>query len=243
MPKLQTVFACTTLLWGVCAASPLLVTLNTEDSPPFNMLVDGKIVGIAADKVRLMMEKTGIRYQIDLLPWRRAYEMALTQKLTCVFATTRTKEREPLFKWIGPLASTDWVLYGKAERKISLRSLEDARAYVIGTYNGDIRDNYFRSKGYRVDTAPDDNLNPGKLMAGRIDLWASGRYEGAQLLARRGLAGDIMPLLSFNHADLYLACNLEAPDSLIRQMENALNTLIQDGTSARIDRLYDHRSP
>ncbi|MGQ5521766.1 substrate-binding periplasmic protein [Chitinimonas sp. PSY-7] len=221
------------------APDPVTFILTTEDSPPYNMVVNENVAGIATDKVRELMKRAGLRYRLDLLPWKRAYEMALAQKVTCVFSTTRTPDRETLFKWIGPLASTEWVLYGKADRKLHLSTLEDAYPYVIGTYNGDIRDTYLRGKNFKVDTAPDENLNPAKLMADRIDLWASGRYEGGTLLVRQGLTRKVVPVLTFNRANLYLACNKQTPDELIHQLQESLNTIIKDGTAAKIDRQYD----
>lgn len=240
-----------TFFLGLCIASvtiraapaPVTLILTTEDSPPYNMLVDENIAGIATDKVRELMKRAGLGYRLDLLPWRRAYELAVAQKLTCVFSTTRTPEREELFKWVGPLASTDWVLYGKAERKLHLTTLEEARPYVIGTYNGDSRDAFLRAKNFKVDTAPDENLNPAKLMADRIDLWASGRYEGGTLIMRQGLAKKIVPVLTFNRVNLYLACNRQTPDEVINQLEASLHTMLKDGTSTRIEHLYDLKTP
>ena len=56
------------------------------------------------------------------------------------------------------------------DRRIVLHALEDARPYRIRTYHGDARDGYLRSRGFRVDSAPNDLTNPRKLLLGRIDL-------------------------------------------------------------------------
>jgi ABC-type amino acid transport substrate-binding protein len=123
-------------------------------------------------------------YTIDLLPWKRAYTAALERPDACVFSTTRTPEREASFKWVGPIGEADWVLMARADRAFSLRSLDDARGYRIGTYNGDARDDYLRTRGFDVDPAQNDLINPRKLMMNRIDLWAASMQRGSLALDR-----------------------------------------------------------
>lgn len=214
------------------------LTLNTEDSPPYNMLVDGHVVGIGADKVVLMMQRIKQPYTVHLLPWRRAYEDALKNANACVFSTTRTPAREALFKWVGPIAYNEWVLYGRAEAHPEVNALEDARPYLIGAYNGDVREQFLRSQGFRVDTVVADSLNPKRLVMGRIDLWASGRFDGPILIEEGGLQGRIVPLLTFFRSELYLACNLQVPDALIDKLHVMLGVMNRDGSAAAIDARY-----
>lgn len=219
----------------VCAA-PL--DLNTEDSPPYNMLVDGKIVGIGADKVTMLMKRANQPYSVQLMPWRRAYEDAQKLPNSCVFSTTRTPEREALFKWVGPIAFNEWVLYGRADSHPDLATLDDARPYLIGAYNGDVREQYLRGRGFRVETVVADSLNAKKLILGRIDLWVSGRFDGAALIEQSGSSGRIVPLLNFYRSELYLACNPKVPDSLIDKLNVLLGVMARDGSANAIDARY-----
>ncbi len=87
------------------------VVLLTENFPPFNMAADGtnyaaerNISGINADIVREMFKRAGIAYSLTLrFPWERIYNQVLAQPDQGLFSTTFTAEREPLFKWVGPL--------------------------------------------------------------------------------------------------------------------------------------------
>jgi polar amino acid transport system substrate-binding protein len=203
------------------------------------MLEDGKVIGIGTDKVREIMARTAMAYQIELLPWKRAYDSALQVDNTCVYSTTRTAERERLFKWVGPVAISEWVMFGRADRKFDLKSLEDVRALRIGTYNGDVRDSYLRSRGFEVDTATDDVNNPKKLLADRIDLWASGKFEGRAVLKQNGWEAKVVPVLAFNKADLYLACNRSIPDEVIERLNAALAAMGRDGTTKVLERKYE----
>lgn len=224
------------LLCGSLAAAPLV--LNTEDAAPYNMLVNGQVVGIGADKVRLLMMGIKQPYRIEMLPWRRAYEGAQRDENACVFSTTRTPERENLFKWVGPIAFNEWLLFGRSDSGIKLSSLEDARPHLIGAYNGDVREHYLRARGFRVETVVADSLNPKKLMLGRIDLWVSGRYDGLLLINQGGWSEQILPLLSFFRSELYLACNPQVPDAVIDQLNVMLSVINRDGSAAKIDERY-----
>ena len=220
------------------AAGERLVIL-TEHSPPASMREQGKLSGFATDKVREIARRAHVSYEIDLVPWKRAYTAALQEPHTCVYSTSRTPEREELFKWVGPIDQGEWVLMGRAGEARVLRTLDDARGLRIGTYHGDARDEYLRGLGFQVDPAPNDLLNPPKLIAHRIDLWAAGIRPGSTVLERNGWAGKIVPLLTIRKIKLYLACNRAVPDEVISRMNVALQGIERDGSAHRIERRYE----
>lgn len=227
----------------VCAQTAPRLYLTTEASAPYSMREGERVVGIGTDMVRDIMTRTGVAYSIELLPWKRAYTAALERRDACVFSTTRTPERESQFKWIGPIGEAEWVLMGRADRHLKLNNLEEARRYRIGTYNGDARDLYLRERGFDVDSAPDDLLNPRKLVLGRIDLWAASVRRGSATLARLGYAEKVVPVFVFNRIRVYLACNRAVPDALVKKMNGALATMERDGTSRAILRKYEDWAP
>lgn len=224
---------------GVVRAAPPRLYLTTETSAPSSMLVNGRVAGIATDKLRSALARAGVAYEIALLPWQRAYTSALQRPQTCVYSTTRTPEREALFKWVGPLDTAHWVLMGRTDRKLALASLEQARGLRIGTYHGDARDAYLRSRGFATDAAPNDFLNPQKLLQGRIDLWAASWRRGSTVLQQHGWDKHIEPVLTFRQIDVYLACNRSVPDALVARLNAELAAMARDGTAQRIERAYD----
>ncbi|QGZ39800.1 polar amino acid transport system substrate-binding protein [Pseudoduganella flava] len=214
------------------------LTITGENTPPTSMFVDGKPAGRQTDKVHEMLDRVGVPHSIDILPWKRAYMMAQRDALTCVYSTTRTPEREKQFKWVGPMVEIDWVLMGRADRKFHLRTLEDARTLRIGTYNGDARDEYLKSRGFNVDPVQNDASNPDKLLLNRIDLWAVAARPDLDMARELGRDGQFVPVLVFNRVRLYLACNPTVPDRLVDRMNAMFDTMRRDGTFARIDRRY-----
>jgi polar amino acid transport system substrate-binding protein len=216
------------------------LTITTENTPPSSMKLNGEVAGRETEKIREIMARTDTAYTLEILPWARAFAMAERQRDTCVYSTTRTPEREKLFKWVGPLEEVDWMLLGRADGKIRLRTLEDARELSIGTYNGDARDDYLRARGFHVQAAPNDAANPHKLLMGRIDLWAVSTPAGGLILTQWEWAGKLVPLLVFNNIKAYLACNPSVPDELVERMNGAVADMRRAGTMTRLEHKYDH---
>lgn len=231
-------------LASLCAASvsarPRLLIV-TESSPPSAMMGEKQqVIGFATEKVRTIMERVGIDYRIHMLPWKRAYLLAQYQANTCVYSTTRVPEREKMFKWIGPTHENDWTLFGRADRNYRIASIEDARKYRIGAYNGDVRSDALIAQGFIVDTVQDKLANPRKLLVNRIDLWASSVRVGNSIVAEHGWEAQIVPVLTFKRTQLYLACHLSVPDALVMRMNTALRVMNSEGLSAAIERKYHY---
>lgn len=223
-----------------CTRAATQLTIATEDYAPYHMPgKNGGVTGFVTDKVREMLSRAHVRGSIVVLPWKRAYHTALRYPDHCVFSTTRTAEREKLFKWVGPIAHSEWTLYTLAERRVTVARLEDARGYTIGTYNGDARDEFLRSKGFQVDAALDDQQNLPKLLSGRIGLWATDKYTANRLIRQHNRDKHIVQAGSFNRVDLFLACHPTTPDPVLNGLRRALASMIKDGTTARLEQRYE----
>ena len=221
------------------------VVLLTENFPPFNMAADGKnyaaernISGINADIVREMFKRAGIAYSMTLrFPWERIYNQVLEQPDQGLFSTTYTPEREPLFKWVGPLDSTGWVLLAPPGSSLRLSSLEQAQPYRIGAYKNDAVSQHLESKGLEPINSLRDQENIGKLLKGRIDLWATTDPVGPYLAKQEGVSG-LTTVLRFNDAQLFLALNKQTPDEVVTRLQKALNEMKGDGAIDAIMRRY-----
>lgn len=235
--------AVTVTLAGLCLAAnaaprPRLY-IATENSPPSVMLDQGRLVGFTTEKIRGIMERVGIDYQIEILPFKRAFLLTRTRGDVCTYSLTRIPEREALFKWVGPTHKSDWTLFGQAGRDYGIASLEDARKYRIGAYFGDVRGETLEAQGFTVSIVRERLANPRKLLVNRIDLWASSLQMGGGIVADNGWEGKIVPVLTFKRTELYLACNLGVPDELIAKMNAALRAMHAEGVSAAIERKYN----
>lgn len=221
------------------------VVVLTENFPPFNMAADGKnyaadrnVSGINADIVREMFKRAGIDYSLTLrFPWERIYNQVLEKPDQGLFSTTYTPEREPLFKWVGPLASTGWVLLAPPGSPLRLSSLEQARQYRVGAYKDDAVSQHLESKGFEPINSLRDQANIGKLLKGQIDLWATTDPVGPYLAKQEGVSG-LVTALRFNDAQLFLALNKQTPDDVVARLQKALDEMRDDGAIDAIMRRY-----
>ena len=245
LKRLLLVLASASLLFinGVRAAeSPGTdLVLLTENFPPYNMAKSGKnfaqdenINGIAVDIVREMFKRADITYSLTLrFPWERIYKLALEKPGYGVFVMARLPDREKLFKWVGPLGPDDWIMLAKADSKITLEKLDDARKYKIGAYKGDAIAETLAKQGLNPIVVLRDQDNAKKLVNGQIDLWATGDPAGRYLARQEGVTG-LMTVLRFNSAELYLALNKEVSDETVAKLQAVLDQMRKDG---RVDEI------
>ncbi len=226
------------LLYANCALAQAPVALYTEEFPPYNMTQGARLSGISTDLVELLFRQTGIATSApEVVPWARGLQLTATQPRTCLFTAARVPEREHLYTWVGPIARAEWALYARKKDQLKVRSLEDVRNMKIGTYIGDMSIAYLRERGFRVEAASSDKLNPAKLRAGRIDLWSVSRLPGAAILKSLGYE-DMEVVLRFTAVDMYIACSPDMPPSDIARLNEGLRQLYQDGSVQRIYRRY-----
>ena len=144
--------------------------LVTENVYPMNYLDQetGEIKGFAVSYIRDVLKKAKIDYELEILPWSRAYNTALTKPNVLVFGLARTETREDKFIWLTELINFEFYLYG-------FKSIRDQIVVEDGDYLdrriGVIRDDFNHTEmeraGYR-------NLFP-----------ADGHKHMANLLLRR----------------------------------------------------------
>jgi polar amino acid transport system substrate-binding protein len=237
------------LLFALASASLLFVSavhaadnpntdmvLLTENFPPYNMAKNGKnfaqgenIDGIATDIVREIFKRADITYSLTLrFPWERVYKLALENPGYGAFVMARLPDREKLFKWVGPIGPDDWIMLAKADSKITLESLDDARKYKIGAYKGDAIATTLAKQGLKPVVVLRDQDNAKKLVNGQIDLWATGDPAGRYLARQEGVIG-LKTVLRFNSAELYLALNKDVPDETVAKLQAALDQMRQEG--------------
>ena len=171
------------LISGPAAASSVDdILFITEQYPPYNYEVNNNLQGIVVDTLVVTFERVGssqTREDIKLLPWARGYNLVQSKPDTCLFSTTRTKEREGLFEWIGPVAPETVGLIARKETGIQIDSVEDIKKYKVGTIRDDIAELYLVDVGISVDDmerVAETILNIRKMNRGRIDLWAYDQF-------------------------------------------------------------------
>ena len=231
---------CLLLSWPARAAEPL--KLISDENAPFASTdpVSKAVTGITFEMVSEASRRAGIPYTIELYPWARAIWRGQNETDTCVYPVARLAQRESQFQWVGPLSKNTWVLYARSDFRGAIGTLEDARKYKIGGLLQDGPSVFLASHGVDVELLGTNELNFNKLLAGRIDLWATGYFRGK--LVAKGSAETIKPVFVIHEVDHYLACHLKVPQRRIRALNQAVASMWQDGWMKRVNDKYERWS-
>jgi len=217
--------------------------LYTENYPPFNIVSQDKlsISGIATDKVRELMRRSGDNYKLTVVPWARSVLLVQSRADSCMFSTARTPEREQRYQWVGPLEHNNLAIFGRAGAPHAAKNVAELKSHVIGTKRRDASGEYFAALGYTIDPVAADADNPRKMLRGRFDYWATGELLGLEIIRQQGLSASIVPLFVFLQVDMYLSCNRDMDHATIARWNRILKQMDNDGTSAAIEKKYAGR--
>lgn len=217
------------------------VSFTTEEYPPFNYRSGDEIVGATVDQISSIMKDVGVDFSIDLMPWARAYRLAQTTPMTCVFATAHKAERGKLFKWVEPLLVDRNILIKHKGSPVSADSLEEAKRYVVGTWREDYTETILHNSGFdKIDVASDFVATLKKLISDRIELMPISELY-FEKLRRENQPVEFVAVLS--QQPMGIACQKDFPDDLLQKMQTALSKLIADGTQKKIFLKYGLQLP
>ena len=203
-------------------------TVLTEDYAPFNYTENGKLTGLSTDLMSEVLKRVGHPNNIRVMLWHEAYEQTMQNPNCILYSTTRTKERENLFKWVGPLASNKWVFYAKKGNAQQITTLDDARKVKkIGTCKDTAAEQFLKKEGFtNLVSAADDNQNVSKLISGDIDIWIVGELQGIHKAKTAGIdPSGFNKVFDVKDTQLYIAFNKKTPDKEISKWQKALDEL------------------
>jgi polar amino acid transport system substrate-binding protein len=218
-----------------CLAQAETISFTTEDYAPFNYREGKEIKGATVEQVQKVMADIGVDYTIEMMPWARAYNLARTTPMTCVFATAHNSTRDASFKWVEPLLIDRNILIRRAGSGVVAANLEEAKQYTVGTWREDYTETTLKENGFtKLDIASDFNATLRKLLGGRIDMMPISELYFDKLKADQPL--EMVTVLSSQ--PMGIACEKNFPDDLLARMQTALNKVISDGDQKTIFRKY-----
>jgi len=219
-------------------------TLMSEQYPPFNMLVDKEPKGISVDILEIVLKKMDSKLtkkDIQFLPWARSYNIIQKKKNTILFSMARTKQREKLFKWAGPVGSSFVALIARKDRKIQIKTIEDIKKYKIGSVKDDVAELALKEIGVTgMDSLSGTNAiekSIKKLNSGRIDLFAY-MYELKSWNIKNFIPSQYENVYTLKQNDFYYAFHKDTDDALVKKFQKILDDLKDDGTLNYINSEY-----
>lgn len=234
------------LLTLLCAASgnaePYQVV--TEEWAPYNYRENGRLTGMTTEIVQAIMALTGDRFEVTLLPSMRASHVLRTRPRMIMYSMFRTPEREPLYKWVGPVVEESIHAYQRGGMPLidSLAQLRKTER-VTTRYDGLIPDTLQGMGFTNLDKSATDNLQLYRmLMAGRTDVIVGDTDAGVVYYSRQMNipAGTLRRIpVELYRASLYIAFSPDSDDIVVAEWRQALEQLRESGELARIQQRYE----
>lgn len=220
----------------------------TEEMAPYNMTEDGGVTGFSTEIVRAVMKEAGMEVPIQVMPWARAYDRALSVPNVLIYSIARTPEREQRFQWIGPIAPTNWYLYSLAERPVHLDSLQQAHGHQIATVNMDVGQQYLLAHGFKpgveLQSSNRYEHNYRMLKVEHVELWISNELNANYLMRKNGddpakaLVRSLpLPALS-SPVGLNMAFSNGTPAPTVARFQAALARVRENGTYEAVMRKW-----
>lgn len=223
------------------------LTWITEEYPPFNFHENSTPSGLMVDLISAITRKAGEEISpgsFAFLPWNEAYQKAVVDPNTVIFAIAKSPERENRFKWIGPVVSYNVSLYSKRSNNITITNTDELASYRIGTVTDDITIDTLINAGIKKEnifTNPDPQTLVKDLENGTIDLFAYGDIAANYYIknvtgnsAYYRLSGQI------GSVPVYIGFSTGTPDDVVEKFQAAFQDLkgsSTDGGMSEFDQI------
>lgn len=224
------------------SAWPKEYAIMTEECRPWGYVENGKLTGLSVEIVREILKELGHPDNIEVLPWARAYNHTLKGPDRILFSVGRSAEREPLFKWLGPIVSNRCYFFKKRGSPVRIESIEDAKKVeFISVTRNFMEHNLLESKGFsNLDLTFKPEQNVMKLVAGRVDLITSGEVDLPYIALNAGVNPNLIEKtrVMIHDSKLYIAFSKDIPDDEIEKWKKAFDHVEKSGKYLEIKEKY-----
>ncbi|WP_174873778.1 substrate-binding periplasmic protein [Vogesella oryzae] len=236
--------------WLVLLAAPVLATPSgyrfvTEEFPPYTYATS-QAAGPMVDVLNALCDRLALSCRIDVLPWRRALQLAEEGRADGIFTVVDMPARRQYFYISPPVIRARYVFAERADTLSPWHSLADIAGRTIGVYGPSASEQALAELGagmrYLLSEETDNLVALRKLAGGRygtdglvlvnegVAQWLI-RYQGIEGLRLLPAVRDLqysfgLSRLRFNAAD---AARFAA----------ALQQMCRRGEMARLVRRYD----
>ena len=220
------------------------VEIYTEEQPPFNYIdSDGLVAGKSTEVVREIMNRLGIENPIHLISWADGYRTVLTTPDTAIYSIILTHERDPMFRWVGPIAELQYSFFTRADNPVAVSAIEDLHSLgPIAVVSNDARETYLQSLHMKnIISYQDDAACIVALSRGEVEFWLGTKDIYSQNAKRTIWQHSVdikridLPILPRR---LYIGFHRDTPDEVISAWQQELDEMIADGTYDSIQNRY-----
>ncbi|MNJ96708.1 L-cystine-binding protein TcyA precursor [compost metagenome] len=225
------------LLSTPALAHPKWKALTTE-LLPYSYQEDTNVTGASTDIIKEMLQRAEMIAEYYLWPRQRCLSVTETRENHFFYAIARIPEREDKYKWVGPLASADFIVVALESRDDipETKDVETLRKYKIGAVTDSLEAVLMENKGFKVEKVKDQAQNIKKIKARRVDLFIGTKHQIKSLEDK--YAVKLKKVSRVQDVPYYAAFHKKTSDQFITQFNQILNDMKKDGTTDKIYMKY-----
>jgi polar amino acid transport system substrate-binding protein len=202
-----------------------------DNFPPYNYKDGNDYKGIAVELLGEILKDLNARQditKIKSLPWAEAYNEIKHKENTMLFSMLRSKEREKMFKWAGPIAPVEIVLISLANRKIEIDTPRKVRKYKIAAIGDDIGEMQLKILWVSRKIVSVNSFSEllDKLEKAEVSMIAIDRKDFDWQIKEKGLKPkDFKVVYELTKGESYFAFHHDTPDELITKFQSSLDKI------------------
>jgi polar amino acid transport system substrate-binding protein len=223
----------TVLMSSVSVAEEHL-TIVTDVWPPYVRKEQREVTGISTEVVKKAMAKTNISYELQVLPWARAYDQAKTQPNTLIFTLARTLEREDSFQWIHRIHPPDPThLYMLKNSSHALYSFTDALHHTVAVLRDSMASQRLQTMGFEVGKNLLEVSSSKQayilLQNQHVKFFAASQNNATEIEASfTKKQKPIKPALFLMKSDLYIAGSKSLSPEILSTLKKAFSSVVEN---------------
>jgi polar amino acid transport system substrate-binding protein len=208
------------------------ILVVTDLWPPYVKKTDSGLGGLSTPIVIKALMHANVEFEIQVLPWARAYHIAQNRKNTLIFTIVRTQMREKKFKWISRLHPKDATyLYSLSENLLAVKSIEEAKGHIVAVHRNSMASERLQELGFKINKnlyQVDTNEQALKLLQNkRIQLIAATESNIRHMIKQKSdINLKMRKSILLMNSDLYVAFSLQTDDNLVRRLRDSFDAVL-----------------
>ncbi len=217
-----------------------LVMATSPDFPPFESLVDGKVVGIEVELMELICKELGVELEIKQMDFDSVLPGVQSGKFdvgVSGISVTPAREKNTLFTTPYCLAAQAIVVTSGSP----ITCKADLKGKTVSVQTGTTAEEFCMKNDYTVKAFPANADAQAALTTKKVDAWVIDDLTAADMVRVYNEENPDTPLVILDEAmttEPYAFAFAKGSDDLVAEIDKILEKLIADGTVAALFEKY-----
>jgi polar amino acid transport system substrate-binding protein len=220
------------LIIGQATAQDVRIEVVSTSYRPYAYEEDGEFKGYVFDIATKVLNRAEMPFNLQIMPWMRAYQYALEYPDYLIGGLGRTEKREDSFFWIGPVSSEMKNSFFKLKSNpLVVNSIEDVKKNMIGVERGSYNSDFLTENDFQqVFETRDLELLIQMLVNKRLQLILYSENQINVVSDYLGIDRELfviaLPGISVTE---YLAMGKKSSPEVIKRLQQAYTELSDEG--------------